>query len=922
MDFAEAYVAVDRRHALARKEELPDRVAGAALFADVSGFTPLTEALADELGLHRGAEELAGHLNRVYEAIISPLERYRGIVLGFAGDAITCWFDGDDGLRAAASALAMQDAMATLEPPVVGDRTFRLSLKVAVAAGPARRFAIGDPDVLVLDVLCGRLLDRLAQAESQAGAGEVVADESVLESLAGVALIGERRNETDEGRAVGVVEGLDVEVEPAPWAAFPAGTFDADLLRPWLLPAVWERLAAGRGEFLTELRPVVTIFLAFGGIDYDADAARDELDRFVRRVEEVLDRYQASLLQLVMGDKGGYLYAAFGAPVAHEDDPVRAAAAALDLRNLAPEGLVEDIRIGIARGRVIAGAYGSTRRRTYGVLGDTVNLSARLMQAAGPGEVFATSEIERTTRHAFGWEALAPLKVKGKSEPVAAFALTGARATRATGEERAGRIVGRKAELAALEEALAGARGGAGRLVGLSGEAGLGKSRLVEEAVRIAEARGFEAHTGECQSYGTATSYLPWNAVWRGLLGLDGDAESDDVDAALAAVDERLAPRAPLLSGVLGVAVPDNDLTRAFDPKLRKTSLEALLADCLRILAARAPLVLVLEDCHWLDELSQELLAHLGRVVAGLPVAIVLSYRPPDEGPDGSRLGVEQLAHFKEIALSELGLDDAQELIRSRLEDVAGGEAVSLPLVEALFWRSEGNPFYLEELLAYLAERGVAPTDPRGLDGLDLPTSLHSLVLGRIDRLAEQPRTTLRVASVLGRTFDVPTLGGYYPELGSAGCGRPRPGDAGPGDARRPGDGRPVRVPPRRHARGRLREPALRDARRPPRARGTVLRGGLRAAGRPAGRPARPSLRARRRRAEKAAIPARGGAVGAGGVRERGGGRLLPRCPPPARRRRAGAGLRRAGQGARAAGRLGRGRREVRRGQRDRAGDR
>ncbi len=773
METTEGYVAIDRRHALARGEDLPDRVQGAALFADVSGFTPLTEALANELGLHRGAEELAGHLNGVYEAIVSELERYGGAVLGFAGDAITCWFDADDGLRATASALAMQAEMRRIAPPIVGEASFPLSLKVAVACGPARRFAVGDPDVLIVDVLCGALLDTLAAAESCARAGEIVLDPCALAAVGDAVRVREHRTDPEGSREFGVVDRLESVVEPAPWPAVPTGTLDAGRLRPWLLPAVWERLAGGRGEFLTELRPVVTLFLAFAGIDYDGPGAREQLDRFVRRVEDVLGRYDASLLQVVMGDKGGYLYAAFGAPIAHEDDAARAAAAALDLCSLSAEGVAGGLRVGIARGRMIAGAYGSTSRRTYGVLGDTVNLSARLMQAAGPGEIIGTAEIARATRDSFEWHALPDLEVKGKSRPVAVFTLTGGRAVRAHRAVTARRLVGRAVELASLEEALTRASEGGGQVVGVSGEAGVGKSRLVEEGVARARALGFDVHTGQCQSYGASSSYLPWVEIWRGLLGLapgaDPDPDGEAVAAALGRIDERLVPRAPLLGAVLGIPIAENDLTRAFDPKLRKTSLEALLVDCLRAIASERPLLLVLEDCHWLDELSQDLVAQLARAASGVRAAFFLSYRPPDADPRARPLAVGQLAHFREVALAELGLDDAQALIRARLAEASGDDAdVALPLVEALFWRSEGNPFYLEELLAYLAERGIEPSQPRGLDGLDLPNSLHSLVLSRIDRLAEHPRTTLKVASVLGRTFDTTALRGFYPELGPA----------------------------------------------------------------------------------------------------------------------------------------------------------
>ena len=195
-DDPEAYIARDRRRALAQHVEMPDRVVGAALFADISGFTPLTEALATELGPQRGAEELTANLGRVFHAVIEELDRRGGDVIYFSGDAITCWLDGDDGLRATAAALAMQDAMArigTITTP--GGTPVQLALKIAVATGRARRFVVGDPEIQLIDVLAGALIDDLADAEHHAEKGEVVLDASALVALGDRVRIAERRED-------------------------------------------------------------------------------------------------------------------------------------------------------------------------------------------------------------------------------------------------------------------------------------------------------------------------------------------------------------------------------------------------------------------------------------------------------------------------------------------------------------------------------------------------------------------------------------------------------------------------------------------------------------------------------------------------------------------------------------------------------
>ena len=202
-----AFIPEDRRLALAGGYDLPDRARGAVLFADISGFTPLTAALAQELGVQRGAEEVLNQINPVYEAIIVELHRYGGSVMGFAGDSITCWLEGDDGRCGVACALAMQDAMrpfATVRTPA--GTPIHLAIKVAVTAGPARRFVVGDPDIQLIDVLAGRTLDHVASAEKLAEKGEVVVGQEVADALGDALDVVEWRPSTGAGVVYAVVQ--------------------------------------------------------------------------------------------------------------------------------------------------------------------------------------------------------------------------------------------------------------------------------------------------------------------------------------------------------------------------------------------------------------------------------------------------------------------------------------------------------------------------------------------------------------------------------------------------------------------------------------------------------------------------------------------------------------------------------------------
>lgn len=429
---ADRYLPMDRRAALAKGEELLERTEGAALFADISGFSSLTAALADELGKKRGAEEMTRLIKAVFNALIAEVHQYGGSVISFSGDAVTCWFDGQAVLRATACALAMQKAMEAFAGVLTpGGTAVSLTLKVAVAAGPVRRLLVGEPRVQQVEVLAGELMDVLDQAQQSAAAGEVVVAEDTVreemevvewrkvphfDSLSAQAKVGDDRS--GEWR-VAVVGGLGVAVETQPWPELPP--LAQEQVRGWLLRPAYDMILEGTSQFMSELRQTHALFLKFSGLDYDHDPqAGEKLDRFVRWAQKVIDQYGGYVLQVTTGDKGSYIYANFGALLAHEDDAMRATLAALDLQHPPDMPFISNLQIGVASGEMCVGAYGSATRRTYGALGDMTNMAARLMVAASDG-ILNDENIYQAARGQVEFAVLPPIRVKGWQEPVPVF---------------------------------------------------------------------------------------------------------------------------------------------------------------------------------------------------------------------------------------------------------------------------------------------------------------------------------------------------------------------------------------------------------------------------------------------------------------------------------------------------------------------
>ncbi len=310
-------------------------------------------------------------------------------------------------------------------------------------------------------------------------------------------------------------------------------------MRVWLLAPIYERLRRGLGNFLAELRTTVPLFVRFDGIDYDNDdEAGEKLNAYISWVQKVVAHYEGTLIDLNIGDKGSYIYINFGAPLTHEDNAERATAAAWALRHQPPEleyiGLVQ---IGISQGRMRAGAYGGSQHCTYGVLGDEVNMAARLMMAATPGQILISEELRRSLGTHFVLEDLPPIKLKGKSRPAVIFALVDVRQADKfllVSLDHALPMVGRQYECNLMAEKLNRVMQGQGQIIGVTGEAGLGKSRLVAEIMKIAGEHNFAIYGGECESYGVDSSYLVWKPIWRRIFGVDVGVESVKADRGFA----------------------------------------------------------------------------------------------------------------------------------------------------------------------------------------------------------------------------------------------------------------------------------------------------------------------------------------------------------------------------------------------------
>src|SRR5271157_3226892 len=497
------------------------------------------------------------------------------------------------------------------------------------------------------------------------------------------------------------------------------------------------------------------------------------------RMSPSIYRYEGTIARL-MGDA---MLAFFGAPVTHEDDPARAIRSALDLLEAMREyaaivkpkyGMDFDIRIGINTGPVVVGDVGSDLMYEYTAMGDAVNLASRLQSAAQPMTVLISQNTYRYIIPLFEFNDLGHIEVKGKAEPVQIYEVTGLKTEPGKLRGLSGLtspMVGRQVELSTLVELCHALQSGSGRVAIVSGEAGLGKSRLLAEWKIELTRRGetFQWVEGHCLSYGRRMAYHLLIDLLHSILDIPPTTDEAETRSALIGMVNSFFESEMETFPYLGHLLPLNlegealERVRALDPQTLQNQYRIALNRLLEALASRRPLIIVLEDIHWADPASIDLLNQPIPLVSAHRILFCMLTRP-DPDTSGLRLietARETLPGFlTELAINPLSESESRQLVSNLLEIEALPENIRDRILE----KAEGNPFFVEEVIRMLIDTGGLQQKGNrweaatSIEHVEIPDNIHGLLLARIDRLPENARRTLRVASVIGRQFSVKVL--------------------------------------------------------------------------------------------------------------------------------------------------------------------
>ena len=512
-----------------------------------------------------------------------------------------------------------------------------------------------------------------------------------------------------------------------------------------------------------ERRLVTVMFADISGFtamaeSMDSEVVRDMMNACFERLVPIVQKYGGTVDKFI----GDEIMALFGAPVAHDNDAEHALRAALEMTGALIQfnrdrGSNLGLHFGINTGRIVAGGIGPQAQQEYSVMGDAVNLAARLEDASERDEIFVGPDTYQLTASLFDFETLNPIKVKGKSEPVSIYRLIQKKTIRtrfaAATERGLTTFVGRKQELNNLKDCFERVKKQQGQMVFIFGEAGMGKSRLLLEFQNSIESETITWLEGQCISFHRQNApYLPMIDIVKDAFGVEeGDDEKQiiqKIDQSVKDWEETHRETLPFLKYLLNVETGDPALIE-MDPRMRRAGILDGLRALLLQVSHRQPFVMVIEDLHWIDRQSEEALDALVDVLPSAPVLLVLTCRP------NYKHSFREQSFFTQISLTDLQPEESTALAQAVLDVTALPSEFSRLIAS----KAEGNPFYIEEMTRSLLETGVLNMDSgsyslaRAIEKIHVPNTIQEIILSRMDRLPEDVKMVLQLASVIGREF-------------------------------------------------------------------------------------------------------------------------------------------------------------------------
>lgn len=793
---------------------------GVFLFGDVSGFTPLSEQLK-KLG-QEGAEKIAEIINDLFFDLVTILFAHGGTLLKFGGDALLGVFSYSNDEEklvsaryAAQASLAMQNQMKKYSKIEAAGEVRALAIKCGISTGPYFAAHIGTkpkPEKgqkgIMSYVTTGHTVNRAEQAEGYANPGDVVMDQETQSILDGIVEV--KQLEDDYYKLINISPSDDTlsrfEIQEPP-----EGDIEQqitylvdrlDRLSPYLSPELISRIANNPKDpkLTPDHRPVTVMFANYLGIsdliedlgETDPDMIIKHLNDYFTHMAEVVEHYEGTLARMDQYAVGDRLVIFFGAPRAHEDDPERAVYTALEMQKAVkdnfsalqtPTGIYRfRQRIGLNTGHLFAGNAGAPDlRQEYTLMGDDINMAARLMSNSDWQEIFISKKTYERVEPYFELKDRGELKVKGKEILIPTFEVIGKKdeigKTRGLGSINTP-LIGREDEQSKLIQIFEDLRGGRGQILSVIGESGLGKTRIIqdfkESLTNKENKNNIQWLRGNALSFSEQISYWLAAQIISGTFKVSEESSEDDKLFSLWEKGEELLGKEtaretmPFLAHVMGLELKDDwaEIVFDLDPKVRQKQIFWSVTEYLKAYAIQTPTIIILDDLHFADEASLALIENLFDATLHAPILFALSYRPRRDKGCWQLKGIAEKSYhhrYSEITLDVLSEKNSNNVITALLP----GANIPKKILNEIFMKTSGNPFYIEEVVRTLMDSGAVEKDSKDqslwnltekASSITVPDSLQGAIVARIDRLTEESKTALQMASVIGRKFQIETL--------------------------------------------------------------------------------------------------------------------------------------------------------------------
>jgi class 3 adenylate cyclase/tetratricopeptide (TPR) repeat protein len=727
---------------------------GALLFVDISGFTDLTERLARKGP--GGTEELTSILNSYFGRLLDLISDHGGDTLKMAGDGLVVAWETEDSYGAREPAIrAVQCAEEIQRDRSSASSESRLTVRIGIGFGETHIFYVGGLFNRWELIPIGEPLRQMGIAQSRAKPGEIVVSADCWAALSN----GAEGEPLDSGlvRIRRLRATLPSRALPDTWQTKVA----RDRIEKYVPAAVRYVLHEAGESWLGELRPLTILFVNLPqvpGIQPELSMVQE----LATALQKIVYRFEGSVNKWTVDEKGMNFIAAYGLPpLSHEDDPYRAIRAATSIHETL-KAMGVQANYGIATGRAFCGSIGSPQRREYAIIGAVVNLAARLAEQSS-GEIYCDLATFQASSSRLQFAALPMLRLKGSSRPVAAFQPS----NDSPAIVKAAALIGRKAELNTLVQAIDALKAGQTFVAFVEGEAGIGKSTLIRKWSQAAELAGVRLVSGAAEAIQAATPYFIWKNILETLFKIpsSGTPEQRRLYFLATCQGAPWAHLAPLLEDILEIGIPDNSITAQITGKSRANSTRELIANLVDAEVKKQPLAIVLEDCHWMDSASLALAVAVAKRIQ--PPLMIFSSRPALDGKQQTHWEEFDLPWTHRIVLKPLEAEECITLAAQRL----GVRSLSKPVADLIVARSQGNPFFSVEIAYALRENGfvlIEGDQCKAASGLQLetvkfPDSIQGIIARRVDSLETLVQFAAKVASVIGQKFPISLLRDIYP---------------------------------------------------------------------------------------------------------------------------------------------------------------